>query len=167
MINLAGPAANLSVQLASRVYISTLNPTACPQCVSNTCTFGQNAGGFCETNNVNMTSLDCPPTDGTYVATLPVNLTPLTTGEALTTAADGNFCPNQVTPGAFGLADARAIRQQGSINLATMEATLVSNFCIPATGSPALDNLANLPGPGTLSLPGVTVLSSPSGAFLD
>ena len=31
---------------------------------------------------------------------------------------------------------------------------LVSNFCIPPTGSLALDNLANLPGPGSLSLPG-------------
>jgi hypothetical protein len=77
-----------------------------------------------------MTSLDCPPSDGTYIATLPSNLTPLTTGEALSTAADGNVCPDQVTPGAFGSPDVRAIRQQGSLNIATMEATLVSNFCI-------------------------------------
>lgn len=167
MINLATPEADLSVQLASRVYISTLNPTACPQCIGNTCTFGQNAGALCDTNNINMTSLDCLPSDGTYIATLPVNLTPLTTGEALSTAADGNFCPDQVTPGAFGNPDVRAIRQQGSLNLATMEATLVSNFCIASTGAASLDNLANLPGPGTLSLPGVTVLASPSGAFVE
>src|SRR5262249_15127974 len=31
---------------------------------------------------------------------------------------------------------------------------LVRNFCIPPTGSTALDNLADLPGPGSLSLPG-------------
>jgi hypothetical protein len=167
MIDLLGPSATLSVQLSSRVYISTLNPTACPQCIGNVCTFGQNTGGTCDTNNVNMTSLDCPPSDGTYIATLPINLTPLTTGEALSTAADGNFCPDQVTPGAFGSPDVRAIRQQGSLNIATMEATLVSNFCIPSTGSAALDNLANLPGPGTLSLPGMTVLASPSGAFVE
>jgi len=31
---------------------------------------------------------------------------------------------------------------------------LVSNFCIPPTGSTAPDNLADVPGPGSLSLPG-------------
>jgi hypothetical protein len=30
----------------------------------------------------------------------------------------------------------------------------VSNFCIPPTGSLALDGIADLPGPGSLSLPG-------------
>lgn len=162
MINLGGPSASLSIQLSSRVFISTLNQTACPQCIGNVCTFGQNAGGACETNNVNMTSLDCPPTDGTYIATLPINLSPLTTGEALLTATDGLFCPGQINPGAFSLPDARAIRQQGSLDLGTMESTLVSIFCIPSTGSASLDNLADLPGPGTLSLPGVTMLVPPS-----
>ena len=142
MIDLSGPTATLNVQLASRVYISTLNPTACPQCINNACTFGRNTGAFCETDNVNMTTLDCPPPDGTYIATLPINLNPLTTGQALSTAEDGNFCPDQVTPGAFGLMDVQAIRQQGSLNLGTLESTLVSNFCIPSTGSPSLDNLA-------------------------
>jgi len=167
MINLAASSATLNVQLASRVFISTLNPTACPQCVDNACTFGQNPGGFCQTSNVNLTTLDCPPSEGTYIATLPINLSPLTTNPTVTTAEDGNFCPDQVTPGAFGLADVRAIRQQGSLDIPTGAATLVSNFCIPSTGSASLDNIANLPGPGTLSLPGVTVFSSPSGAFLD
>jgi len=168
MIDLSGPTATLNVQLASRVYISTLNLTACPQCINNACTFGRNTGAFCETDNVNMTTLDCPPPDGTYIATLPINLNPLTTGQALSTAEDGNFCPDQVTPSAFGLMDVQAIRQQGSLNLGTLESTLVSNFCIPSTGSAALDNLANLPGPGTISLPGTTVFSSsPSGAFVD
>jgi hypothetical protein len=32
---------------------------------------------------------------------------------------------------------------------------LVSKFCIPATGNGALDGIANLPGPGSLSLPGM------------
>ena len=35
-----------------------------------------------------------------------------------------------------------------------MPAVLVSNFCIPATGNLALDGIADLPGPGSLSLPG-------------
>src|SRR5262249_17129105 len=48
MIDLVGSSATLNVQLASRVFISTLNPTACPQCIDNACTFGQNPGGFCQ-----------------------------------------------------------------------------------------------------------------------
>ena len=45
---------------------------------------------------------------------------------------------------------------------------VVSNFCIPAILSGALDGLASLPGPGTLSLPGMAqFVASPSGAFLD
>jgi hypothetical protein len=167
-IDLLAPAATLDVQLASRVYIATTLPTPCPQCIDSACTGGQNAGGTCTTENVNLTSLDCPPGDGTYVATLPINLSPLTTDDVVTTAADGNFCPGQVTPGAFGHADVKAIRQDGSLDVPTGAATLVSTFCIPSTGSPSLDNLANLPGPGSLSLPGVTVLSSsPSGAFVE
>jgi hypothetical protein len=31
---------------------------------------------------------------------------------------------------------------------------LVSNFCIPPTGNNALDGIADLPGPGSLSLSG-------------
>jgi hypothetical protein len=167
-IDLVGSTATLNVQLASRVFLSTLLPTPCPQCVDDACTGGQNAGGACTTNNVNLTSLDCPPGEGTYVATLPIDLNPLTTEDTTTSAADGLFCPGQTSPGAFGVADAKAFSQDGSIDIATGQATLVSSFCIPSTGSPSLDNLAKLPGPGTLSLPGVTVLlSSPSGAFLE
>jgi hypothetical protein len=44
---------------------------------------------------------------------------------------------------------------------------LVSNFCIPATGFGPLDALGDLPGPGSLSLPGnAQFVASPSGAFL-
>ena len=44
---------------------------------------------------------------------------------------------------------------------------LVSNFCIPPTGFSALDSVADLPGPGSLSLPGnAQFVASPSGAFL-
>jgi hypothetical protein len=43
----------------------------------------------------------------------------------------------------------------------------VSNFCIPKTGGAAVDNVADLPGPGSLGLPGNTqFFASPSGAFL-
>jgi hypothetical protein len=40
--------------------------------------------------------------------------------------------------------------------------TLVSPFCIPPTGSLGFD----LPGPGSISLPGNAQFTSPSGAFL-
>jgi hypothetical protein len=44
---------------------------------------------------------------------------------------------------------------------------LVNNFCIPATGNPALDSIADLPGPGSLSISGDALFFSfPSGAFL-
>ena len=159
--------ATLNVQLASRVYISTLNPTACPQCIDNTCTFGQNPGGFCQTNNINLTTLDCLAERGhlhRHAAHQP---------EPAHHQRDGDHGGGRQLlsrPGHAGCVREprrQAIRQQGSINIATGEATLVSNFCIPSTGSASLDNIANLPGPGTLSLPGVTVFSSPSGAFLE
>jgi hypothetical protein len=44
--------------------------------------------------------------------------------------------------------------------------TLASDFCITATGSGALDNIADLPGPGSVSLPGNAQFFSPSGAFI-
>jgi hypothetical protein len=44
---------------------------------------------------------------------------------------------------------------------------LVSNFCTPATGNPALDSIVDLPGPGSLSLSGDALFfASPSRAFL-
>jgi hypothetical protein len=61
--------------------------------------------------------------------------------------------------GAFGQPTTEAITQNGSpagdlSDDAPHAGVLVSNFCIPPTGSQALDNLANLPGAGSLSLPG-------------
>jgi hypothetical protein len=44
---------------------------------------------------------------------------------------------------------------------------LVSTFCIPKTEFAPLDALGDLPGPGSLSLPGnAQFVASPSGAFL-
>src|SRR5262249_44671899 len=148
-------------------------PTACPQCIDGACSFGNNQGLPCTTVNSALTTLDCPPSDGTFLATLPVNLTPLTTGHNIVTAADGNFCPSQKTPGAFKFTNAEAIQQTGSPSGDLSDnlphpSVLVSNFCIPPTGNIALDNTADLPGPGSLSLPGnAQFTSSPSGAFID
>src|SRR4029077_14966509 len=136
--------------------------------------------GPCTTSNTQLTSLDCLPGPGFFLATLPVDLSPLTSGSTSKTAADGLFCPDQVHPGAFGVAPqdsdppppfAQAIKQTGSpsgdltVGL-PHPSTLVSSFCIPKTGNPAVDNAADLPGPGSLSLPGnAQFVASPSGAF--
>jgi hypothetical protein len=152
---------SVSIQLSSRVYLAAIfsASSACPQCIGGFCDSGQNAGQACSTSNSANTSLDCPPFDAQFVATLPVNLTPLSSGTATTTAADGLFCSGQANAGAFGQAAAEAITQVGSPsgNLsdgAPHAGVLVSNFCIPPTGNIALDGIADLPGPGSLSLPG-------------
>ena len=172
-LNLSTGESSVSIDLASRVYITTVAATPCPQCVDGACTFGQNPGGACTTVNSSLTTLDCPPSDGTFLATLPVNLTPLTTGHNIVTAADGNFCPSQKTAGAFKFPATEAIQQTGSPSGDLSDdlphpSVLVSNFCIPPTNNLALDNTADLPGPGSLSLPGnAQFTSSPSGAFVD
>ena len=123
------------------------------------------------TSNAALTSLDCQPGPGIFLATLPVDLTPLTTGPTIKSAADGLFCSGQFHPGAFGQAATQAIQQTGAPSGDLTDglphpSTLVSSFCIPETGNPAVDATADLPGPGSLSLPGNAQFSSPSGAFL-
>ena len=92
------------------------------------------------------------------MAPLPVSLNPLTTGTTSLTSASGNFCP-QNNPGAFGVAGAQCITETGmpggdlSDHL-PHNSHLVSVFCIPSTGSAAVDGVADLPGPGAFSLNG-------------
>ena len=150
---------SVSINLASRVFLSLGQPTPCPQCIGGACSYGENAGQACTTSNVNQTSLDCMPGSGSFVATLPVDLTPLSTGTATQTAADGIFCPGQVNAGAFGQPTAQAISQTGSpagdgSDGLPHPSTLVSIFCIPMTGNLSVDGIADLPGPGSISLPG-------------
>jgi hypothetical protein len=174
-IDLATGTSSVNIQLASRVYLTLTAPSACPQCIDGVCNFGENKNGDCATSNVNLTSFDCPPSNGSFIATLPVNLGPLSTGPSVVTAADGLFCPDQANAGAFGEPTAQAIKQTGTPSGDLTDglphpSVLVSNFCIPATQNLALDNLGDLPGPGSLSLPGTAQFitpSSPSGAFVD
>jgi hypothetical protein len=167
----------VNIVLASRVYLTLAQPTACPICDGGFCNYGDNAGQPCTSNNLEGTSLDCMPGSGTFVATLGVNLSPLTTTTNTVTAADGLFCTggvggDQAHPGAFGQAATQAIKQNGSPSGDLTDglphaSTLVSNFCIPPTGSLALDGIADLPGPGSISLAGnAQFVGSPSGAFL-
>jgi hypothetical protein len=158
-LNLATGESTVDIELSSFVYLTLGQPTVCPICDGGFCNYGANAGQPCTTTNSTQTTLDCLPNPGTFVATLPVSLNPLTSSTITATAADGLFCPAQGNAGAFGQAATQAITQNGSpagdlTDGAPHAGVLVSNFCIPPTGSLALDGLADLPGPGSLSLPG-------------
>src|SRR5262249_32182411 len=125
---------SVSIVLASRVFVTIGQPTACPVCDGGVCSYGDNSGGPCTTNNSQQTTLDCPPSAGTFVATLGVDLTPLTTAPNTKTAADGLFCPDQAHAGAFGQPTTEAISQTGSPSGDLTDglphaSVLVSNFC--------------------------------------
>ena len=171
-VNTATGESSVSITLASRVFLTLGQPSTCPHCDGGTCNWGPNAGLACTTDNSLLTTGDCPPTPAIFLATIPVDLSPLTTGTTTKTAADGLFCPDQAHAGAFGVPAVQAIAQTGSsagdlTDGLPHASTLVSNFCIPKTGGAAVDNVADLPGPGSLSLPGVTqFVASPSGAFV-
>jgi hypothetical protein len=135
----------------------------CPQPASDVgssrCYGGTNNGAVCSTG------VDCPGgICSVLVGTLAVNLSPLTTGTAEDSAADGLFCPSQSSAGCFGDAECRLIRENGApagslLPIGTPHATtLASVFCIPASGAILIDGAASLPGPGATSLPGTLTL---------
>jgi hypothetical protein len=159
----------------------------CPQCIALACSAGPNATQPCTTTNAQLTTHDCPP-PGTPLAPFVVDLTPLGTGTISASDSTGDFCgagtgaitPNygQTTNGAFGcpggVADgtkvARCggaiteyIEQNGSAggNLTAgpaLATTLASVFCIPSSGDITVDTIANLPGPGAVTLKGTADL---------
>ena len=152
-------ASTVSLPLSSRVYITGNTTSPCPKCVCGTCNYGENAGKACTTLTSLGTTLDCPPILHNFQAPLPVSLDPLTTGTASKTDASGNFCPSQTTAGAFGKDTAQRIAETGlpGGNLtdhAPHHSVLASVFCIPATGNPAVDGVADIPGPGAIGLNG-------------
>jgi hypothetical protein len=158
-IDTATGSSTTNISLQSRVYLTLVEPTACPQCISGACNYGGNSGGPCTTTNSQLTTLDCPPDNGTFIGTIPVNLSPLSTASSLLTAGDGLFCPGQLNAGAFAQVATQAIQQVGVSSGDLTDGlphpgVLVSNFCIPPTGNGAVDGIADLPGPGSLSLPG-------------
>ena len=110
-----------------------------------------------------MTTIECRPSLPGFQAPLPVDLTPLTSATATKTAADGLFCPSQLDAGAFGQTGAKCIAETGMPAGSLSDgqphpAVLGSVFCIPATGNPAVDGVADLPGPGAIGLNGVAQL---------
>jgi hypothetical protein len=110
-----------------------------------------------------LTTIECRPSLPGFQAPLPVDLTPLTSGTATKTAADGVFCPGQVDAGAFGQAGAQCVSETGAPAGSLSDgqphgAVLGAVFCIPATGNAAVDGVADLPGPGAIGLNGVAQL---------
>jgi hypothetical protein len=139
----------------------------CAQCVAGRCTLGTNAGGACTTPTSLGSSHDCPPPpEKTPLAPFGVDLSPLATSSVIRTAADGNFCgatTGQRNVGAFGQATAHFITEMGSPagdlrDGALHHAVQSSIFCIPNSGDPLVDAVADLPGTGAITLSGETRL---------
>jgi hypothetical protein len=152
----------LSVFLSARLYLTGNAASPCPQCVGGLCTAGQRAGLPCAggIGSAN-TTRECPPLNSQFLAALPVGLA-LSTGTSVATDASGEFCANQRTPGAFGLSAARAIEQVGApLGVPALSTTLVGNFCVQGTGIPLIDTVVDLPGPGTVSVPGTASVCLP------
>jgi len=106
-------------------------------------------------------TIECPPLDVQYQGRLAVSLSPITTATTRLRDANGLFCPGQTTPGAFG-GPAGAIRETGSPLVTQVPnifaTTLAGVFCVPATGNSLIDALADLPGPGAVSIPGTATV---------
>jgi hypothetical protein len=79
---------------------------------------------------------------------------------------DGNFCgptPGQRSPGAFGQPAANFIETLGSkagdMTSGRSRAAIQSSvFCIPSSSSVLVDSVADLPGPGAVTLKGSSQL---------
>ena len=145
--------------LAARIYLTGDAISPCPRCVSGQCTAGPRQGLSCSGGvGSKGTSIECPPDPLLFVGTLSPTLALSTGTESLADPA-GHFCPDQSGPGAFGRFTSRVIEEQGSPLLSNilnpMATTLAGVFCVPASGSPLVNALADLPGPAAISVPGM------------
>ena len=111
-----------------------------------------------------------------------VDLSPLTTGQTTLTSATGVFCPGppvQRTAGCLGTGpglckyiEENGVPASGDITGGTpLDSTLASTFCIAKSSSVLINSVADLPGPGAVTLKGQTQLvgftGSASAAFLE
>jgi hypothetical protein len=170
-----------NVNLSSAVYLTNNSVQPCTPCIggtvgvanSGTCdpawhdssnVQSPNQGQACTPRDTGGHNYDCAP-PGAPTGTIPVNLSPLTTGVATKSetspggggAGSKHFCPSQTVNGAFGQTLADYIEEDGDANPVGAGAAptiLASVFCIPATGNGGIDVIAGLPGPGATSLPG-------------
>jgi hypothetical protein len=172
-VNLLTGATTTNVSLGLHVFVTGNATQPCPRCSamgapgapgSGTCDRGARAGLSCSTTNSQGLSKDCLPggADGSIdVGTINASLSPVTTGTVSLSNPSGLFCPGQTQPGCFGSGACRSITETGvspgvaiTSSLAPQPATLVSTFCVPATGNALLDSPAGLPGPAAISLQG-------------
>lgn len=116
--------------------------------------------------NTESTSLDCPPTDGTFYLALggTAGGVHLSNHPRSMSAADGLFCQGQVNAGAFGNEDVRRIDMPGIaagslMDHAPQPTTLLDLLCDGSTGNPTVDEVADFPGPQGQSLAGILQLT--------
>jgi hypothetical protein len=167
-----------NVDLRARVFLAQDSDMPCPPCIGDpvpndglkggTCGGGTTPGGACDANAVNAafeaagpgfgtSSLDCLPT-GSSVGELAIDLEPLTTGTASSTASvdclssafppGSCHCPNQVYPNACipdGVCPASGVCEHGPID------GICSNHrfhqCRSGTGTEDCDDV--FPGAGS------------------
>lgn len=169
-LDLATGEAFLNVPLASQIYITGNAAQPCPRCSAGGSPASPGAGGCdggarlgqpCTSTNSQGLTRDCPPDPSQSTGTITVDLSPLFTATADKTSPSGLYCNDQppAQAGCFGRPNCRTIIETGApagllaTGVAT-DVTLVSAFCIPATGTADLDAAAGLPGPGAVSLTG-------------
>jgi hypothetical protein len=155
--NLVANTTNVSAALSARIYATGNAASPCPQCVAGTCTAGQRQGMPCSggVGSAN-TTIECPPRNIDFFARLSVDLSSLDTGTSTFEHPTGNFCPDQLSPGAFG-GEASRITVTGAPLLSgggLFDTTLAGTFCVPSTNNGVFDSIADIPGPGVVSVPG-------------
>jgi hypothetical protein len=162
----------VNIPLSSRVYLTNNATSPCPRCINtgiNTVcdpnwkdvngNASPNAGQPCMPVGTLATSLDCGVPLGTFQGALPITLSPLTTGPASKTDANGVFCPSQQNAGAFHLLAGRTIVENGSpagdlTDGNPHSSVLASVFCIPASNDGSINTVGDIPGPGAIGLTG-------------
>jgi hypothetical protein len=155
--NLVTNTTSVSASLSSRIYLTGDGVSPCPQCVAGTCTAGARQGMSCSggVGSAN-TTIECPPRPTQFFGRLNVNLSTLSTGTSTLEDPDGFFCPGQPTPGAFAGEASRVVETGVPLLMGggLFDTTLAGTFCVPGTGNETFDSIADLPGPGAVSVPG-------------
>jgi hypothetical protein len=149
---------SLTLPLASRVYLS-----ACPKCVAGQCNGGKNAGDSCTTSEGGGTSVSCLPLDGSYFGVIETKFTSTTGSSELPSDSAGVFCSGQPYPGAFGLADARKVVEQGSPagdlrDSAPHDYTGAITGCVPPSSNTTINQSGGLPFPLAVATQGTMQL---------
>jgi hypothetical protein len=161
-IDVGSGAISITEHHASRAYVTGDAASPCPRCVAGVCTAGKNAGGPCGVVGGLGTSVDCLPDDASFIAAVQLH-EQFSTGASEIADFGAGFCPAQTVPGAYGASDGVRVVAAGSpagslADGAPHAVALASTFCVPSTGSPVLDALVKLPGPGMVSAAGLVRL---------